>query len=368
MKNAKIFLVGKNENELIPMNETPYEKEDVLQVLLERYPDLLPGDQINPENPVQWLLVKREIGVPGELKGSDVWSLDHLFLDQEGIPTFVECKRAPDTRNRREVVAQMLDYAANGTEYWAIDKLRQDAAETAKGRNKSLDEEVQRLLEGKDDADIEVYWQKVERNLRDGKVRIIFVADETPRELRRLVEFLNEKMTDVEVIAVEVKQYLGDGDQKAIVPRVIGLTEAARLAKSKNRGSKKPTNREEFLAKCNVQAKEFFKDILKEAEQQGKHIYWGVVGFSIRTSLSQSEGLFTFAYGWPADQFDIYLGYLPFSPEEEATLRKELLSYGVFREAGQKTLKANVSDETVDQLKKAFSFILEKVNEFAKSH
>jgi len=38
--------------------------------------------------------------------------LDHLLLDQDGIPTFVECKRASDTRIRREVVAQMLDYAA----------------------------------------------------------------------------------------------------------------------------------------------------------------------------------------------------------------------------------------------------------------
>ena len=40
----------------------------------------------------------------------------------------VECKRASDTRTRREVVAQMLDYAANGTQYWPIDRLRQAAA------------------------------------------------------------------------------------------------------------------------------------------------------------------------------------------------------------------------------------------------
>lgn len=42
------------------------------------------------------------------------WSLDHLVVDQDAVPTFVEVKRASDTRARREVMAQMLDYAAKG--------------------------------------------------------------------------------------------------------------------------------------------------------------------------------------------------------------------------------------------------------------
>ena len=108
MPKAKIFLVGKDEEDLTPMEETAYEAEDVLQKALELYPDLLAGDQINPENPRRWLLVAREMGVPGEIDAANHWSLDHLFLRRR--PTFVECKRASDTRNRREVIAQMLDY------------------------------------------------------------------------------------------------------------------------------------------------------------------------------------------------------------------------------------------------------------------
>jgi len=53
--------------------------EDVLQDLLARYPDLLPGDQIDPENPLRWLLVSREMGVPGEMDEPDRWSLDISF-------------------------------------------------------------------------------------------------------------------------------------------------------------------------------------------------------------------------------------------------------------------------------------------------
>lgn len=128
------------------MVETPYEVEEVLQRLLVSNPDLLPGDQINPESPRSWLLVKREMGVPGEVDESDRWSLDHLFLDQDGIPTFVECERASDTRNRREVLAQMLDYAANGITYWSVDRLRQAAAQTP--RDELLKVTLRTTLEG----------------------------------------------------------------------------------------------------------------------------------------------------------------------------------------------------------------------------
>src|SRR4026209_922941 len=107
-----IFLVGEA-GTLAPMQETDYVNEAELQSLLARYCDLLPGDQIDPEEPRRWLFIGREVGVPGGEGEADWLSLDHLFLDQDAIPTFVECKRASDTRARREVVAQMLDYAAN---------------------------------------------------------------------------------------------------------------------------------------------------------------------------------------------------------------------------------------------------------------
>src|SRR5438309_7383864 len=78
MKNGKIFLVGKTQHRLLPMKETAYSTEDVLQNLLELYSDLLAGDQIDPEQPRRWLLVSRELGVPDEVDEASRWSLDHL--------------------------------------------------------------------------------------------------------------------------------------------------------------------------------------------------------------------------------------------------------------------------------------------------
>ena len=109
--------------ELVEMVEQPYEAEDVLQRLLADYPGLLAGD-LDEEPRRRWLLVQREIGIAGEEDGSDRWSLDHLFLDRDGVPTLVEVKRSSDTRLRREVVGQLLDYAANASAFWGLEKIR----------------------------------------------------------------------------------------------------------------------------------------------------------------------------------------------------------------------------------------------------
>jgi hypothetical protein len=42
-----------------------------------------------------------------------VGRIDHVLIDQDAVPTFVEVKRSTDTRIRRGVVGQLLEYVAN---------------------------------------------------------------------------------------------------------------------------------------------------------------------------------------------------------------------------------------------------------------
>src|ERR1700686_2820386 len=60
---------------------------------------------------------------------------------------------------------------------------------------------------------------------------MLFVADRIPAELRRIVEFLNEQMDPAEVLALELRQYEGEG-LKTLVPMVYGQTEEAQQKKS----------------------------------------------------------------------------------------------------------------------------------------
>lgn len=367
MHKSKMFLLGQDRDSLVALEESGYVTENALQEFLANYPDLLPGDQIDPENPRRWLLVAWEMGVPGDAAETGRWSLDHLFLDQDGIPTFVECKRASDTRVRREVVAQMLEYAANGTEYWTTDRLRQAAAETARGRGRSLDEEIIRLLDD-EEASIEKYWEKVEVNLREHRVRLVFVADSTPKELRRLVEFLNEEMSRVEVLAVEVKQFRessGKG-QTILAPRVVGLTESARSRKEASRTSRRPTNREEFLSKCGTPAvRGFFERVLELAEEKGHVIYWGTVGFSVRACLP--DGRASFVYGFPDGSFSFYFDWLFRERKEAPSLRERLLALGVFKESGNWTLATTLTEDNLARMNAVYDVILDEMEKLSKA-
>lgn len=233
--SGAIYLL-RGEHELLEMREQPYDSEDILQSLIERFPSLLAGDQFGTDTPRQWLLIKREAGLPDDLTTSDRWSVDHLFLDQEAVPTLVEVKRSTDTRIRREVIGQMFDYAANAVVYWPIEQLREMFVRRCERAGHDPDEEVQTLVGP--DGDIEEYWQRADENLRAGNVRLVFVADEIPRELRRVIEFLNGQMNPAEVIGIEVKQYVGEG-VKTLVPRVIGQTAAVEARKGRRTGGER---------------------------------------------------------------------------------------------------------------------------------
>jgi hypothetical protein len=226
-----IFL--KRGDVMVEMFEQPYAAEDDFQKLLADYPNLLAGDQIDRLAPRRWLLIAREVAVASEPGGSNRWSLDHLFLDQDAIPTIIEVKRSADTRIRREVVGQMLDYAANAVVYWDLDVLRKDFESACVGRGGDPAVSVSAVAGA--ETDLDEFWNRAKTNLQAGRVRLIFVADEIPTELQRIVEFLNERMTRTEVLAIELRRYT-NGDDETLVPRVFGQTAAAVETKRPQKG------------------------------------------------------------------------------------------------------------------------------------
>lgn len=205
------------------------DEERELQLILEKNPDLLPGDQIDPEDTRRWLLIKREMPVPDPYTGSDRWSIDFFFVDQDATPTFVECKRFADTRSRREVIGQMLEYAANGHYYWTKEIIRNFAEEAAKQKDLTL-EDALRSLRLANDEPADVFFERVQQNLREGQLRLVFFLEESPAELRSIVDFLNKQMERSEVLLVEARQYSLNGT-RIVVPTLFGYTEEARQAK-----------------------------------------------------------------------------------------------------------------------------------------
>ncbi len=254
---------------LTALHKTAYDSEAVLQRLLEQFPELVAGVGTAGES-ARLLLVRREM--PVAAADSVGLSLDHLFLDQSGVPVLVEVKRASDTRARREVVAQMLDYAANGIVTWQNDlrdAVAQAASETDPGTY--LQEQL-----GVEDA--EAFWTSVEDNLRAGRIRLVFLADRLAPGLVRIIEFLNEQMRDVEVLGVELPRFTAPSGQVVYVPQVIGRTAAA--VETKQRRTKRAPWTEQTLLEtaADVRTPEelaLLRRLISDVKQRGGRFSWG---------------------------------------------------------------------------------------------
>ncbi len=204
-------------------------EEEELQNLLEKNLDLIPGDQVDPDDPRRWLLVKREMVVEDPGTGEGRWSLDMLMVDQDGIPTLVECKRFKDTRARREVIGQMFDYAANASFYLSKDTVTQYLEEQA--QNRGVDIEAYILgIQPSSGASLEGFLGLIDNNITQGQIRLVFFMEESPPELRSIVTFLNSQMEQTEVCLVEARQFKQNG-LRVVVPTLYGYTDKARRIK-----------------------------------------------------------------------------------------------------------------------------------------
>lgn len=203
VSDQPVFVLGE---ELQALELAGFETEAEFQELLARHPRMLDFGTLADGRPLRLVLVAREMRVPTGTESGTAYWLDHLFVDADGVPTLVEVKRATDTRIRREVVGQMLDYAANAARYWPAALLQRSFEDTCVKDGRTLEEGYEELLGGRS---ADEFWTSVEERLAAGQMRLLFVADQIPLELRAIVEFLNRQMRQTDVYAVELTQYRG---------------------------------------------------------------------------------------------------------------------------------------------------------------
>lgn len=254
-----------------------------LQDILEKNLDLIPGDQINPEDPRRWICVKRELPIEDPTTGDNRWSCDFLLPDQSGIPTLVECKRFMDTRSRREVVGQMFDYAANGSHYFSRDVVTEYLAEEASRRGSSIEGLLQSLSPDSGES-LDEFLDLVENNIKQGQVRLVFFMEEARPELRSIVEFLNSQLERTEMLIVEAKQFQS-GTQRFVSPSLWGYTEQARTIKKSvtvtaRSGSRKRWDQESFLSavkdSCSAEVSGAIVGVFQKAvSTEGLEVGWG---------------------------------------------------------------------------------------------
>ena len=111
-----------------------------------------------------------------------------------------------------------------------------------------------------------------------------------------MVEFLNAKMPDLEVLAVEIKQFHGAATQ-TLVPRVIERIE--NQSGMDKRPSSPALTRESFLAALpNDQVRVTASRLLDVAEKTGGSLQWRPRSVTIKASCSASRQPVSVAWLW----------------------------------------------------------------------
>lgn len=312
-----------------PLEEVPFSTEEEIQDLIADHPELLDGGQISPGNPRRWVLVAAEKGIAETSDTGARWAVDHLFVDQDAVPTLVEVKRGSSPDARRTVVGQMLEYAAHAAQTWSAKELRDAFEESAGKRGLDPAEALGELLQADEEADADRFWEAAAANLAASRLRLLFVSDAIPDSLERIVEFLNAQMPRIEVLAVEIKQFRGESAQ-TLVPCVLGRT-AAPSRRSKASRSPKLT-RESFLdGFADGELREAADRLLDAARQSGK-IEWRPKSAVVRVECSRwpqpitAAWLFLPGAGWMQCKgftFGVY-GVFEEEPGPEEELRAVL--------------------------------------------
>lgn len=187
------FNIKKNNKDIVEVKSLTefyqFKSESNFQEILFKNPTII-KDSIPPQyRPKDLIPLAREFK-----------DLDNLYIDENGILYLVEVKRAEDSRGRRSVLAQVLDY---GNVFNKIDYTLDEFITEIKKYNKALI--------NPDSLDIlENYSKNKEipnifnNCVKEGKFKLIIIADNIKNDLLDLCEYtFNRSLNSYQLFVIE---------------------------------------------------------------------------------------------------------------------------------------------------------------------
>ena len=196
----------------VALSDMGYPLEDDLQLLLsEGSAELVPVDPAAGDAHVVFAREVPTISGPIDLVG----------IGSSGSITIMECKLAKSHQIKREVVGQVLDYAAA---LWEIEPAKFTAAFARKAGSDPF-EALREKLNGADPPwDEEACRSEVARRLQEGDFRLLIAVDRIDPELRRIIKFVNSRgsgASHLQLVALAFPRF-AEGTTQVIVPETYG--------------------------------------------------------------------------------------------------------------------------------------------------
>ena len=274
------------------VEQTRYATEQELQDFLLNYPGLIPLDEAET-GALPLMPIGREVPVASGF-------LDVLYIDASGLLTIAETKLKRNPEARREVVGQILEYAAALSTWSDQDVSAQAQAFLASEyapkdyRSQTFEDAVRKLVsqtspESKVELSLDDLRAMIGDGLRNGNMRLIVAVDEIHDSLRSTITFLNTH-SNFQIYLLQVVRFSGE-HQDIFVPSLFGYAKKVKPS-SRARGQ---WNLETFLADlARLPRKELVDHVTalyqfadNESADNEAEVRWGT---------GAKEGTFTFHY------------------------------------------------------------------------
>lgn len=214
---AKPILVKSESPGLELERINPREKnfsEGWLQDLLDKNPQILPTDEIEE--------VFSPIASIGRELATEVGYIDNLFISSFGYPVIVETKLWRNSEAKREVVAQIIDYAATFSK-WTFTHLDEVCKQkTQKGILDFIQDSFDLDPEEMPDED------QIAKNLRQGRFLLLIVGDKIRNSLVDMLGYINQYpalSTNIGMIELQMYQVPNTENDILVVPNIVAKTE-----------------------------------------------------------------------------------------------------------------------------------------------
>ena len=189
--------------------------EATLQKLLFDHPECLPIAAIDPSYGAP-VAVCRELSLPAG-------SIDALYVNALGRLTLCEFKLWRNPQARREVIGQILDYAA-ALASWSYEDLQRQVSLALGGEGSNF---LYELVSRRHPDVVETeFVDNVTRHLRRGEFLLLIVGDGIRERAERIVDFVQRHSgLHFNLALVEAALYRDGVDRLIVQPRVLARTE-----------------------------------------------------------------------------------------------------------------------------------------------
>ena len=273
--------------------------------------------------------------------------IDNLFIDANGILTLVECKRYCDSRLKRDVYSQAINYAAdlhnmlhsfNGAAF--IDEFFRIVSRSDGIEYKTFDELLAALakapiLQTKDIDNWRTQFKdRLEFNIKSRLFRIIILCGPSPdstfsvgpvRNLMQLMRFAEKENANYDLLLMDIRETLSDGyASKIIWRRYAPLPQIelfASLSRDNTRGIEAMKELRDLMAAKNKAAEESLMRLLILLNENGYFVEENTNGLAIYRNDKRS--IFTLIKmeesGWKIVRHQLRKGE-PLYPQIEAKM------------------------------------------------